>query len=1245
MEAIPKRLMIGTNWDLGVIENILKEHIGKCEIWGDLDLSIEGYRNIMTKIVGVLGDTPTIYEVKTLFKKYPVTMVSDIINFVLFEFNNNDFWSSWANRLNVSLAANNQMEIGGLVLEIFKRYNFEIIEDGGYTYVTPILCQAGIPCSCFNKIFEILDSTLNSSYFVTRELVDELRKYRSYLIDAPVERYFRLHTERAIELITGLREMMHSLGVATTFDSALPPYFEGVEKRIINQYVGWRTENKHKRYKGRKSEQYFNCPKLVYDVCKGICIFLAGQVLRQEMIYKLQWIITLNDDTEVITEFSQVYNTDGRNITNEKFVPVNFSKSYKIEVFDADDSTKALTGAWSINGINEVNPLLAFTESGVVMSQKYLTRKGNIIVFDIEKTNITDKQGIQELISIDLPKSWSNAVAYKVYPAEKRASITFENSGEELKVECKLNFDIEFVQTGTLFGEKFSTQETPVFVKLPTVEISGDVDECHKSTFDDWQVSIIHRLSNTKHTMMLSEIGVMQYGNCVRFSLDSYAKYYYEGLYGLYEIKIYDGKMRRYISFYMSPVIEYTSVFENTFEDIPIIRKKAGFYFKSVDSVNVEFKNSVRVSPTPDRGIDWNFVITESKGAFIYGQIRFEYAGNIYKIPFKKTIRKLEWQFWNENRTDMEDYGLKLFYVNQLKEAKWRLALHITEQKEIHKDYKIFLESSNGQMLQKKDVTIDEEGNYIVTLNLFQDTIMANMLPQRLMLYISTENNDLPPICLAIIRSFVEIHNPKFTLSKERPVIFWDKGNDLSGKKLKLISLNDPHLEVLEYQLDELKSFKSKEDIDYEGIIINKVLSDGAYRISLTENEDSCFFDDDIQSTTFAFEKERILYVNGKQLLGELLKNESVSLYDWLSAVVVSLCKEEWVDIIKIKMQKLIEKQVFKFDNEKCTTLLFYLLLATNEKSNLNYVIKEKVKSICESLNFWCIKNNERLEILKQLLNSNMSDNDSLLIIEVLQLYLFKSNGNSLLDRRSMQRLWELNENIAVLANLRRCTEDVTTDLLRISNYINSETLEQIIQFTPNSTCKTYHWLNCFENILSRKCRCNKVKFECTKQVWGDGYEWSNLFANVKSNYKLELIPPEDSQTDGYEIMGANYLTLIYSLVTKKAEQSSCAEKKAMQDIFKVENLISKYNPVFTNIHIVLRKRIGNGSGGAHRLFYLIGAASVLETLASTERIEYCDLRELLPFWKNAIKAFHKLVYRDLIVAELNVMFDDERGI
>lgn len=60
-----------------------------------------------------------------------------------------------------------------------------------------------------------------------------------------------------------------------------------------------------------------------------------------------------------------------------------------------------------------------------------------------------------------------------------------------------------------------------------------------------------------------------------------------------------------------------------------------------------------------------------------------------------------------------------------------------------------------------------------------------------------------------------------------------------------------------------------------------------------------------------------------------------------------------------------------------------------------------------------------------------------------------------------------------------------------MTNYINAESLERIINFSLDSECKSTEWLVCFGNILSgKKCKCNKVKFDCSTGLGG----WKRIF-------------------------------------------------------------------------------------------------------------------------------------------------------
>ena len=582
------RISIRGNWDIAVIETHIKDYLCHCEMWGDLNISLEEYDCIKEKIAGALGSNPSAKEVKAIFRKYPIVMVTDIISFVLFDYDNNEFWSGWASRFNIDIAMNNQTEIGRMVREIFEKFEFKVIEDGGYVYVTPILCQAGIPSSCFDKLFDILDSTLNSSYFMAREIVSELMSYRSYLIDAPVERYFRLHTERAIELIVQLRQMMHAVGdLSVSRELTELPEVHSFEQRRVKRYAQWSAETKKLGKKSRKNTQYYFSPKLVYDDTKGICLFIPEQTLRQDSIYKLRWIIIGDGDAgNAKTVYSQVYADQDRNYTREANIPVDIANTYTIQLRDDDDDSVQLTNSWVVNGLGNSIDILTFNESGSLLppTQRYIARKGTIVVFDSRRASITEINSINK-VDVNLPYSWADLQAFCAYPTDKDARLTIQTLSEVICIESKKSFDIDLVQVGTLFDEKYKGNETPVYTRFPTVELNGNIGNYNPALLSYWSVVIIHRLSNTKHTAMLSELGFKVYGDCVRFSLGDYAQEYFEGMYGAYDLRIYDGKTRKYFVFYLSPKIDYVANVEDIQSDRSFGHRRAVFYLQKNDAV------------------------------------------------------------------------------------------------------------------------------------------------------------------------------------------------------------------------------------------------------------------------------------------------------------------------------------------------------------------------------------------------------------------------------------------------------------------------------------------------------------------------------------------------------------------------------------------------------------------------------------------------------------------------------------
>ncbi len=1242
------RITIRGNWDIGAIEIHIKDYLSQCEMWGDLNISWEEYDHIKSRIAGALGSNPTAKQAITLIRRYPIVMVTDIISFVLYEYDNCEFWSGWASRYNIDIGTNNQTEIGRMVRDIFEKYNFKVIEDGGYVYVTPILCQAGIPSVCFDKLFDILDCTLNSSYFMARELVNELMGYRNYLIDVPVERYFKLHTERAIELIVQLREMIHTVSEVSIACADVPDV-PGVQLRIVKRYAIWSAEIKKLGTKSRKTTQYYFSPKLVYDETKGVCLFIPEQTLRQDSIYKLKWTIISNGNVESEkTVYSQVYNDKRRNYTREANVPIDFANTYTIQLTDNDDDSVLLTSPWIINGLGKENDILTFNESGSLLpkTQRYISRKGSVVVFDSSRATIIEIHSINK-IDIDLPKSWAGFQAFCAYPAEKDARLTIQTSSEVVNIEAKHSFDIELVQIGTLFDEKYNGNETPVYTRFPTVEIIGNIDNYYQALFNNWQVVIIHRLSNTKHTAMLTELGLKVYDDHVQFSLSDYAQEYYVGLYGAYDLRVYDGKTRKYFTFYLSPKIEYIAHIEDIQSDRYFENSRAVFYVQKNEAITLEFENrsGINVLPAANRGADWQEISTTNRPAYISGQVIFKDSDGLQKIPFRKTIRKLEWSFWDERENDVMEIGKsKQFNIEDFKKTTWRLALRFTDAAERYDAVKLVLEAANSEQLQSKNIVLDGFGSSSVTLNLFQDTMAAYLLPQRLMLYITKGYDDYLPICIAVVKSFVQLKNPKYTISHDRPTVYWDPGreNELLNKRLEFTSLSDLDMEPLKYSLNEkVRRFKDKAGKTFEGLVLDQPLRDGIYYVDAREDLEFSFFEDEEQAIP-VYDREHIICVNGKHVIEKLLNSKSNQVIDWLSGTAIALHKSEWLIVLLKKLRDQVEQGEMIFNPKGCAPLLFSLLINSGEKSNLAIDIKLNVKAVCELISDFLITNTDRLEILNHLLESSIPDSDCQIIISELQLYLFCPNNSVLLEKSSIQKMWDLNQYMAILMNVRNCVSNSSVDIDRVLSKIGYESLKEIIKISPKADCDNQDWTDCLERSLSGQCQCNYVKFECSKRVWGDGLEYSTLFvADRRGNWSRQT--PNESHTDGYEIFGKTYLTLIFEITP---ENQDAATKKyveyANKEMYKSENLTLKYAPLFPDFHKVLKHRLAD-SAGSQRLFYHIGCSSALAALSTRKAIASADLQELLPFWKNAMGAYPELVYRDFILAELYILFTNGR--
>jgi len=1155
--------LIFSNMSLEVLEARVKSALKECEIWGDLNISEDEYHKLNIKLKGELGDHPTATRLKLVMNRYNVLFATDIVNYVLYEYDK-DFWGGWASRFNISLPLSSYKDIGEIIIKTFEAYRYDIIAEGGNIYVTPILCQAGMPLGNYDEFFDILDSTLEISSFIPKDLIDELIGYRSYLVGSPEEQYYRIHHDNALDLIIQIREMMQQISGKNNFERDNTMDFQGIPEHIVKRYLLWKSKANCSNCNSSRKLQHYLTPKLIYDdTCKGVCLLLPGQALRNQSIYKLEWkIVCENQEATEENVGAKVNYLKGKICTNDVTIPATYAESYKIELWDDLGSSVPLQ-TWNIRGLSSGNPYLIFDYKGLLVSEKQIPQGNSLLILE-KRTKVSVMNRINKALVV-MPMSWSQLEAYTLTPKTLDGNMTIQTQFIKVELSCKNYFDIELLSNGTLFGEKNNYKEIPVFTSWPSLQIGKYSEYPFGKFFYKWQIVLKHQGAQKKSISLLSALmkevnkaeGVISIGNFADESfLDSY---------GTYDLILYEGKtLKKYFCFSISPNI----------------------------------------------------------------------------IPFKKSVRKVQWSFWNESENSIEKCAKpRAFYDTDFESSNWWLSLHFADSINSEDLVELLIETSNKEVIQKEKIVLNNNGDWATSINKFQTTIEGETyfkeLPLSMVLHV-VKGEEEHRLGLAIIREKVILSNPKYAVKGDKCIIYWHKNDSIVNKKIKLTSFNNVILPPIEYDLVNTRRVGE----NLEGIILEEPLASGTYYVDTEENIEAFTLEGETY-TPPVYNFEHILHVNRKSILDNFKSEKLNLLVNWLAALAIAMDNLQWLEIIEKKLISKIEKDKIVFEYDKCEKPLIMLLINTGYQSNLHYDNKMKIRSICALINNKIISDVDRGGLLKATLESDLSEENSKFIIAELQLYNFKCSKTLKFSKDIKEKLWDMNRSLAVLVNLRSQGIDRAIDFEKIEYYLNPEVLEKIINIEPATDCAQQGWHECVQRIIRGKCKCKHITLDYSNRVWGDVQEFLQLFVEDKGNWKLQEL--ETAESEGYEFMGKNYLSIIYEIMKVPDEKRKIYTDGAKKDLLILEKLVSKYSIEFPQVQLLLKKRLNGGANDDHRLFYYIGCASYLQALATKGIIKAEKLKDILPFWKNIMCAFPELAYRDIILSEIYVMFENDR--
>ena len=440
--------------------------------------------------------------------------------------------------------------------------------------------------------------------------------------------------------------------------------------------------------------------------------------------------------------------------------------------------------------------------------------------------------------------------------------------------------------------------------------------------------------------------------------------------------------------------------------------------------------------------------------------------------------------------------------------------------------------------------------------------------------------------------------------------------------------------------LKDIKNLSSPDGSKkYQGVKLDIQLKDGAYFLDAVDSGNLSFFEEDEDEIrTITYEKNHILVVNVSHYLQKHFELNPQDAKNWLEAIIVAQTKLDLLSDLFNKFKDLVDARHISFSADTSAQILFPIVLSAQKKSEMPAELKKKVREIYSYLGNHVITNVQRTELLKKLLESELSDQDIKYVINELQLYLFAPTEKIYFDRSLLYKAWNINEELAILINLRDCAHNISADIDRVIDRIGEDSLKEMIRFDGGSTCKSDSWSECFECILSTQGKCSNARFINSEKVWGDESEYAKLFRfDRKNNFYLK--PPEKDDTNGFEILGKTYLKLIFENIQQYQNGELEDNAAEARNVFKnIDNLMHPISEEYKEFESTLSKR--RGSSQVNDYFLEVGRASLLQALRS--RGKTINLKGLLPFWRYAMESCPKLVYRDMIVSELYTIVNEK---
>lgn len=1206
------------------IEKEIRDKLTECEIWGDLGLSFDEYETLTQNIKEALSKTNRDLSSYLYYvNNYPATLLTQVINFILYN-DENKFWDEWQVSLDLNINFNDRPVIGSIWIKKMARFGFKSNEDGGYKFLTPLICQAGVPNSSLGNLFYIMENTENQ-YFDPREIIDDLFSWRRYLLNKPIERYIRLHRDSAINFILEIYEIVkNNVDIVSTGNN-----------RIVEQYKKYKDTESIKFNSKKYGINQYIMPYLFFDsISKGLTIKLPQITISNEYIKNLIWKIEGDGfETSIAVKTSA---TDFGKLSEETLVSVPYSSKYFIKVYDDINDQKPLK-VWE-------NPIEGFTKEFIIfdnrgkrVSGEYLPRDSGYIIYKKDTVKVKFNQLMKEDLYLPETSKGLNAVIFFI--ANKDISLEVQNSNDKYSILCRPTLNVRIYSDQSLFDEKASKDNIAVYTRFPSIE----VDLIDNKLNNDMLIIIKNRICNYKQTLHLSDYLYMQNStDTISINMNSSDN---SMPYGIYEISFYKEKafLQSY-NFAYSPLILYDFYNINLWPNYNSNMESTGFCYKPEKGVDIAFESEVKENLVLINNEAWKQVSLKGHSRFISGNLAINQDNQILKIPFKKTVRNITWKFWNEeNKEERICYGTEYFNDEEFRNSKWWLTIDLNMDL-IQFPPTIELTSRSNHIA---NINFQNSGKANLPMSIFSTTFENASYPIEIVLNYSI-GNDKKSITLAKVSEKVLLNDVKYKNddgTKNKPYLLWKQsGKGVAGSDniLELIQIND-------------MAFKEDIDLSYAKLHKNGIreflklknnLNSGLFKIQLKKADD--FFGDFNKFKPVEIGEYNTILVN----YHDILKDDNT-----ISGIInMTLClwnNKNLLQRVKNKLQNnpisITNKSINIKDIRNLITLA-YNFGYINNPTDLE--VKELINQILDTISEKYLNPSQRLDFLIVLLDSDTEQEQFEYIYNKFSLSLSKFSDKPP-TKENIDRLSNI-DNIASIVWL--IYSDNTKPSYRglsnkILNTIGLSSAMEMLRFNNKcSECQKHQeWIECYEKIISNNKFCTKFTIIPTSNLYGNTEDFLNMIDWGRPNRNDEpKLLFEKKPESGIEFCGIRYIDMLinwffcYKRNMDKLKPHIDELKELYEEIdYSMQNLdkgiIEYIKPITSGLY---GRDVGNK---IYEIFYYSGLSTIIKALHNSNKITDKQLLSSDKYLITMNKVCPEIVANDLLLAEL-YMFFKERG-